>query len=90
MVCLCSLADPGAVRLSAEHSEYRWLSAGEAFQLLDGSDPSTRWMRRVLQRAEQAAGLPGREHLVGTVGLRGAEVVVEDLLQDGPGDLGPF
>jgi 8-oxo-dGTP diphosphatase len=57
VVCLCSLADPGAVRLSAEHSEYRWLSAGEAFQLLDSGDPSTRWMRRVLQRAEALKAL---------------------------------
>ncbi len=52
VVCLCSLEDPDAVRTSPEHSEHRWLSAGEAFDLLDAGDPSTQWMRRVLQRAE--------------------------------------
>ena len=52
VVCLCSLEDPHAVRTSAEHSEHRWLSAGQAFALLDAGDPSTQWMRRVLQRAE--------------------------------------
>ena len=52
VVCLCSLEDPDAVRTSAEHSEHRWLSAGQAFALLDAGDPSTQWMRRVLQRAE--------------------------------------
>ena len=52
IVCLCSLENPDVVRVSSEHSEYRWLSAGEAFELLDAGDPSTQWMRRVLRRAE--------------------------------------
>jgi 8-oxo-dGTP pyrophosphatase MutT (NUDIX family) len=57
IVCLCSLENPQAIRISAEHSEHRWLSAGEAFELLQAGDPSTQWMRRVLQRAEEMKAL---------------------------------
>ena len=52
LVCLCSLSSPEGVRISPEHSEARWLSAADAFEMLDAGDPSTRWIRRVLQRAE--------------------------------------
>lgn len=52
LVCLCSLGSPDGVRISAEHSEARWLSAKEAFEMLDAGDASTQWIRRVLQRAE--------------------------------------
>ena len=52
VVYLCSLADPASIRLSPEHSEYRWLSAHQALDLLSTSDPSTQWARRVIQRAE--------------------------------------
>ncbi|MEZ4862934.1 MAG: NUDIX domain-containing protein [Caldilineaceae bacterium] len=46
----CSLADPAAIRLSEEHSEYRWLSAREADIFL----PSDRaWLRTLIARAEQ-------------------------------------
>ena len=40
--------------------------------------------------AKQAAGFPGRQHLVGAVGLRSAEVVVEDVFQDWPGHFRPL
>lgn len=52
IVCFCSLEDPESIQMSAEHSEYRWVSAQEAFTLLDKTDPSTQWIRRVLSRAE--------------------------------------
>ena len=52
VVYLCSLQDPNSIRLSAEHSEFHWLSADEALTLLSASDPSTQWARRVIERAE--------------------------------------
>lgn len=57
VVFLCSIADPQSIRLSREHSEARWVSAVEAFSLLDATDESTQWLRRVLQRAEAVRGL---------------------------------
>jgi 8-oxo-dGTP diphosphatase len=47
----CSIADPDAVRLCAEHSEMRWLSAAQALDLLTAPDPSTQWSRRLIEHA---------------------------------------
>jgi hypothetical protein len=49
---LCSLDDPGSVSIGPEHSEFRWLSADVALELLSATDPSTQWARRVIERAE--------------------------------------
>lgn len=46
----CSLADPSAIRLSPEHTEYRWLSAAEIEAFL----PTDRvWLCNLVKRAEQ-------------------------------------
>lgn len=52
VVYLCSIPDTASIHMSAEHSEYRWLSANQALELLSATDPSTRWARRVIERAE--------------------------------------
>jgi 8-oxo-dGTP diphosphatase len=52
VIFLCSLANPASIRISIEHSEYRWLTAEQAFDLLAATDSSTQWARRVFQRAE--------------------------------------
>ena len=52
VIYLCSLADPTTIRIGSEHSEYRWLSADEAIDLLSATDPSTQWAKRVVERAE--------------------------------------
>lgn len=52
VIYLCSLMDPGSIRIGAEHSEYRWLSADQAIGFLTGSDPTTQWVKRIIQRAE--------------------------------------
>jgi 8-oxo-dGTP diphosphatase len=52
VIYLCSLAGSDLIHISPEHSEYRWLDAEQAYQLLSSSDPSTQWLRRVLERAE--------------------------------------
>ncbi len=52
VVYLCMLTDPASIHISEEHSEYRWLPAAQAIDLLSASDPSTRWARRVIERAE--------------------------------------
>jgi 8-oxo-dGTP diphosphatase len=52
VIYLCSLDNPGSIAMSTEHSEYRWLSTQAALDLLSATDPSTRWVRRVIERAE--------------------------------------
>lgn len=52
VIYLCYLSDPNSIRIGQEHSEYRWLSAGQAIELLSASDPTTQWAKRIIQRAE--------------------------------------
>ena len=61
VIYLCSIADPASIRISPEHSEYRWLTADQAIDLLSATDPSTLWARRVIERAETVRSmLPGK------------------------------
>jgi 8-oxo-dGTP pyrophosphatase MutT (NUDIX family) len=55
----CSIEDPEAVRTSGEHSEHRWVSAGEERELL----PEGHWLARVIQRAEAMRALSPPELL---------------------------
>jgi 8-oxo-dGTP pyrophosphatase MutT (NUDIX family) len=48
----CFIDNPEAINISAEHSEYRWVTPEEAYDLLSASDPGTRWAKRVIKRAE--------------------------------------
>ncbi|MCI0395558.1 MAG: NUDIX domain-containing protein [Chloroflexi bacterium] len=57
VVYLCTIADPAAVRLGPEHSEYRWLAAGKAEALLSGDIPAEYWLARLIRRAEYARPL---------------------------------
>jgi ADP-ribose pyrophosphatase YjhB (NUDIX family) len=56
LVYCCSLEDETfnkkEIRLSAEHAEYRWVTAIEARGILDVNNPTERWLRRVIERAE--------------------------------------
>jgi len=52
VIYLCTVPEPSSIHIQAEHSEYRWLNARQALDLLDTNDPSTQWARRVIQRAE--------------------------------------
>jgi 8-oxo-dGTP diphosphatase len=52
VVYLCLLDETKPISLSAEHSEFRWLTARQSLELLSASDPSTRWACRVIERAE--------------------------------------
>jgi 8-oxo-dGTP diphosphatase len=52
VIYLCTLLEPTSIQISPEHSEYRWLSADQAFQLLTTTDPATQWINRVIRRAE--------------------------------------
>ena len=63
VVYACSLDDPDAITVSAEHSESRWVTADEAAELLDAPDPSTHWILRVIWRAEAIRGLSPPELL---------------------------
>ena len=42
-----------AIRLSDEHSEYRWLAAAQAAEFISGSHPSEHWLVNVIERAEE-------------------------------------
>jgi 8-oxo-dGTP pyrophosphatase MutT (NUDIX family) len=48
VVCGCTLHQPEQIRISAEHSTYRWLTAVEIAHFL----PPTHWLLPVIQRAE--------------------------------------
>jgi 8-oxo-dGTP diphosphatase len=52
VVYLCSLPATTSIRLSSEHSEYRWLLTHQALELLSATDPSTQWAHRLIERAE--------------------------------------
>ena len=39
-------------QLSAEHEEYRWVTADQAIDFLSERGPTERWLRRVIERAE--------------------------------------
>jgi 8-oxo-dGTP diphosphatase len=52
VVFLCSLDDPDSIHISLEHSEHRWMTAGEVMASLAADDPTTRWARRLITRGE--------------------------------------
>lgn len=52
VVFLCSLVDPTRVQISEEHSEFRWLTAEQAIELLNIAETSAQWAKGVIQRAE--------------------------------------
>ncbi len=57
IVCCCSLADPDAIRLTAEHAEYRWVNGSAADAFLAEAGASGAWLRGVIARAEAIRGL---------------------------------
>ena len=59
VIYFCSIDDPASISLSTEHSECRWVTADEAYSFLSATDPSTQWIRKVIERAEAIkASLP--------------------------------
>ncbi len=53
VVYACTIAGTPRIRISPEHSEYRWVTAEESDHLLVARDLSTQWTRRVIARAEE-------------------------------------
>ena len=49
IVYCCSTHHPTTIKKSDEHSEFRWVTAEEAYILIN--DP-TRWLHKVIERAE--------------------------------------
>lgn len=60
LVYCCSLENERVkkkeIQLSPEHAEYRWVTAGGARLILDVDNPTERWLRRVIERAEVTMG----------------------------------
>lgn len=48
VIYACAIEDPAAIKVSAEHSEYRWLTTAEAGNFL----PEGSWIKPVIRRAE--------------------------------------
>jgi 8-oxo-dGTP diphosphatase len=48
IVCCCTLAEPGAIQISAEHDDFKWLTAVEIAEFL----PANHWLHPVIARAE--------------------------------------
>lgn len=66
IVYCVTISDRDAIRLSPEHSEYRWLSAAQTADLISGTHPTEQWLLQVIARAEEMrALLPPRLQLPG-------------------------
>jgi 8-oxo-dGTP diphosphatase len=63
VVYCCSPNGTEAITISAEHSEFRWVTAKEAARLLVAPDASTHWILRVIERAEAIRLLSSSELL---------------------------
>jgi 8-oxo-dGTP diphosphatase len=48
----CEMSPTYKLSLSSEHDDMRWVTYEEAMHMLSAEDPSTTWLRRVLQRGE--------------------------------------
>ena len=57
VVYCCTCPNIEGMRLSHEHTEFRWVNAAEARELAGGSHPSESWLLRVIERAEFARRL---------------------------------
>jgi len=55
----CSIQDPQAIRISAEHAAHRWITANEASQLFTPQH----WLGKAIRRAESIRALSPQELL---------------------------
>jgi 8-oxo-dGTP diphosphatase len=53
LVYCVTISDRAAIRLSEEHSEFRWLTAAQAAEFVPGSHPSERWLLHLIEQAEE-------------------------------------
>jgi 8-oxo-dGTP diphosphatase len=59
VVYLGSIERPDSIKISQEHSEYRWVTTEAAAALISGTEGSESWLARVIERAEvMIANLP--------------------------------
>ena len=60
VVFLCLHNESSSIKISDEHSEFRWLDYQHSVHLLSAPDPSTQWAHRVIERAQAIlTSLPG-------------------------------
>ena len=59
----CSVQDPEAITVSAEHSAHRWVSAEEAEEMFGSSQSPSHWLWKVIRRAEALRALMGSQAL---------------------------
>ncbi|MFN2224481.1 MAG: NUDIX domain-containing protein [Chloroflexota bacterium] len=52
IVYCCSSPNPDELRLSKEHTEFRWVRAPEVREVTGGDHPAEEWLMRVIERAE--------------------------------------
>ena len=59
IVYLGSIEQRDSIKISQEHSEYRWVTSEEAATLISSTETSESWLARVIERAEvMIANLP--------------------------------
>jgi 8-oxo-dGTP diphosphatase len=60
-VYFCALVDHDSskhkIRLTSEHSEYRWVTAEQVFDFLAAEDPTEKWLSSVIEKAEKIKDL---------------------------------
>ncbi|MDF1515058.1 MAG: NUDIX domain-containing protein, partial [Anaerolineae bacterium] len=57
----CEVEGVPEIVLSHEHDAYKWVTVGQTENLLDLSNPSSRWLKRVLKRADSLRQLSSQE-----------------------------
>ena len=53
IVYCCSLAEPYEIRISNEHTTYKWCTPDEAMQFLEPYGPDSKWIMKIISRCEE-------------------------------------
>ena len=57
IVYCCSLAEPYKIRISNEHTTYKWCTATEAMKFLEPYGANSKWIMKVISHSEELIGL---------------------------------
>ncbi len=57
IVYCCSLAEPYKIRISNEHTSYKWCTPTEVRQFLEPYGADSKWIMKVISRSEELIGM---------------------------------
>lgn len=60
IVYCCSLAEPYKIKISNEHTTYKWCTATEAMKFLEPHGANSEWIMKVISRCEELIRLSPR------------------------------